>query len=93
MLKLKVGVRGRLVLATTAIVVLATPQLARAETPGSLAQLAAPNDCIESTTSALGCQTTAPGLRGPDDVAISPEVKTGSPVTEARAEVTSSRPG
>ena len=69
------GVIRRLVLASTAIVVLAVPQFARAETPGALAQLASPNDCIQDTSVSEGpCSnaTAVDGLGGATDVAVSP---------------------
>lgn len=75
MLKLNVGLIRGLVVSTLAIVFLAAAPLARAETPGTLAQSASPNDCIKATTSELGCMTTASGLRGASDVTVSPDGK------------------
>jgi 6-phosphogluconolactonase (cycloisomerase 2 family) len=78
MLQLNVGLIRRLVAPTVAIVVLAAAPLARAETPGTLAQFASPNDCIQDTNVSEGpCpnSTPAPGLGGATDVAVSPDGK------------------
>ena len=71
---LNADVARRLALAATTIAVLPPPALAHAQTPGSLAQLASPNDCIESTTNARLSSTT-PGLSGTKDVAITSDGK------------------
>ena len=63
-----------LVSAAVAVVALATtPALASAQTPGSLTQLASPNDCIIAPVGSNECQTTANGLSGSGDVAVSPD--------------------
>jgi 6-phosphogluconolactonase (cycloisomerase 2 family) len=76
--QLNLGVIRRLVVPTVGIIVLVAAPLARAETPGALAQLASPNDCIQDTNVSEGpCpnSTPAPGLSGATDVAVSPDGK------------------
>jgi DNA-binding beta-propeller fold protein YncE len=59
-----------------AAVVLAFPQLAGAQAPGSLAQLADPNSCIEATSnSSTECPSQGNGLNGSVGVAVSPDGK------------------
>jgi DNA-binding beta-propeller fold protein YncE len=72
------AVRGARRIVTVAAVAMAVgllPAVAHAQVFGSLAQLASPNNCIESTSSGSSdCTTTAPGLDdGTDDVAVSPD--------------------
>ena len=73
---LKSNARVILRLAAGAAVVIAfalSPQLAQAQTPGALAQLASPNNCIEVTgDNSAECETKAAGLGGTADVAVSP---------------------
>ena len=66
-----VAVARRLVLAATAIVVLAAPALARAQAPGSLSELG----CIQAPVESLECpgSTDGGGLNGASDVAVSPD--------------------
>ena len=66
-----VAVARRLVLAATAIVVLAAPALARAEAPGSLSELG----CIQAPVESLECpgSTDGGGLMGASDVVVSPD--------------------
>ena len=75
MLNIDVHVILRLVAGTAALIAFAlAPQLAYAQAPGSLAQLASPNNCIQLTNDeSTDCVSTAPGLSGSEDVAVSPD--------------------
>jgi DNA-binding beta-propeller fold protein YncE len=53
----------------------ATPALAEAQAPGSLAQLASPNSCIQWGQGEQGCPTVGSGLNNTSDVAVSPDGK------------------
>jgi DNA-binding beta-propeller fold protein YncE len=77
MLKLNVRMIVRLAGGTaTAIAFALAPALAHAQAPGALAQLDSPNNCIQNTQSeSPDCTTTAPGLAGSQDVAVSPDGK------------------
>ena len=77
MRQIQVRVAIRLIAGIAAVTAFAlSPQLAQAQTPGSLTQLASPDNCIESTSSAsTECQTKAPGLSGTETVATSPDGK------------------
>ena len=76
MLKMNVHVILRLALgAAVAIAFAAAPQLAQAQAPGSLAQLASPDNCVQASDIEEGdCNgNTAGGLSGADDVVTSPD--------------------
>jgi DNA-binding beta-propeller fold protein YncE len=76
MLKSHVHLILRLVAgAAVALAFALSPQLAQAQAPGSLAQLASPNNCLQATTIEEGdCpDQTAEGLSDADDVAVSPD--------------------
>ena len=77
MLKINVHLILRLAIGTvTAIAFALAPQLAHAQAPGALAQLASPNNCIQVTNGGSpDCETTGPGLLGSEDVAVSPDGK------------------
>ena len=77
MLKINVHLILRLAIGTvTAIASALAPQLAHAQAPGALAQLASPNNCIQVTNGGSpDCETTGPGLLGSEDVAVSPDGK------------------
>ena len=61
--------------ATLAIAALVAPGLARADAPGSLAQLTSPNDCIVASVDSSECQTVGTGLSGSTDAVVSPDGK------------------
>jgi 6-phosphogluconolactonase (cycloisomerase 2 family) len=52
-----------------------TPALAEAQAPGSLAQLASPNSCIQWPQASTGCPANGGGLNDTSDVAMSPDGK------------------
>lgn len=59
-----------------AIAFAASAQLAQAQAPGALTQLASPNNCIQATGSDSNeCPTTAGGLSGSQDTVVSPDGK------------------
>ncbi len=74
MRKITTHLPTRLIIGIAAVIPFAlAPQLAQAEVPGSLAQLASPSNCIESpAVESSDCQSTAPGLLGSSGLAITP---------------------
>ena len=78
MRKIQGRVTIRLIAGIAAVIAFAVaPQLAQAQAPGSLAQLTGSNACIQATNIEGGdCpNSTASGLSGTDDVAVSPDNK------------------
>jgi DNA-binding beta-propeller fold protein YncE len=77
MLEINVHLIFRLAAVTATTIAFAlAPQLAHAQAPGSLAQLASPDNCIQVTGGGSpDCVSSAPGLRGSEDVAVSPDGK------------------
>ena len=53
----------------------AFPQIAHAQAPGGLTQLAGPNSCIEVTSASAGCPTQGAGLNGSVGTVVSPDGK------------------
>jgi hypothetical protein len=58
-----------------ALAALVSPSLASAQAPGSLAQLASPNDCLIAPVESNECQTSAKGLSQSTDAVVSSDGK------------------
>ena len=73
-IKAYAAVRPVLVIAAASLLA-AFPQIAHAQAPGGLTQLADPNSCIEVTSESTECPTQGAGLNGSVGTVVSPDGK------------------